>query len=415
MAKRYIGIDVLTAARQRVAFTFDTFERIYLSFSGGKDSTVMLHIVMDEAKKRGRKIGLLFIDWEVQYQATIDFVSRMFEEYHDNIDPFWITIPLTTESVVSQFEPTWTCWDESKRDLWIREKPPISIKDGNAFPFYELGLTFEEFIVKFGEWYATRGLSGGAFEPTACFVGIRTVESLNRLLKISVTQNKNFYSGKRFLLNSKSSFMDVVLAHPIYDWRTEDIWTYNGKFYKPYNPIYELMHKAGLSIYQQRIDEFFGSAARRSLGMLHVLEPKTWGLVTGRIVGCNSGALYARDRTMTGDGKISKPEGHTWQSFAELLLKSMPSKTSDHYQNKIAIYVKWYRDRDYPMGIPDEQEHDLDAKDNHPSWRRICKVLLRGDYWCKALSFTPTKATSYEHYLKIMKKRRQTWGMLAMF
>ncbi|EAA2780639.1 phosphoadenosine phosphosulfate reductase, partial [Salmonella enterica] len=40
-----LGTDVLTAARQRIADTFDQFKRICLSFSGGKDSTVMLHLV----------------------------------------------------------------------------------------------------------------------------------------------------------------------------------------------------------------------------------------------------------------------------------------------------------------------------------------------------------------------------------
>lgn len=51
MPKHGLGIDVFTAAQDRIHWTFDTFDRIYLSFSAGKDSTVMLHMVMDEAKK----------------------------------------------------------------------------------------------------------------------------------------------------------------------------------------------------------------------------------------------------------------------------------------------------------------------------------------------------------------------------
>ena len=60
--KRMLGVSVLEAARQRIAWVFDNFPRIYLSFSGGKDSTVMLHLVMDEAIKRDRTIGVLFVD-----------------------------------------------------------------------------------------------------------------------------------------------------------------------------------------------------------------------------------------------------------------------------------------------------------------------------------------------------------------
>lgn len=66
--KQYLGLNVLEAARQRISWTFDVFPRIYVSFSGGKDSTVMLHLVMDEAIKRGRKIGVLFVDLEGQYK-----------------------------------------------------------------------------------------------------------------------------------------------------------------------------------------------------------------------------------------------------------------------------------------------------------------------------------------------------------
>ncbi|WP_439650624.1 DUF3440 domain-containing protein, partial [Morganella morganii] len=28
-----------------------------------------------------------------------------------------------------------------------------------------------------------------------------------------------------------------------------------------------------------------------------------------------------------------------------------------------------------------------------PSWRRVCKVLLNNDYWCRQLSFSPTKSS----------------------
>jgi len=107
--------------------------------------------------------------------------------------------------------------------------------------------------------------------------------------------------------------------------------------------------------------------------------------------------------------KIQKPDGHTWKSFAMLLLNSMPQKTKLHFENKISIFIKWYIDRGYSNDIPDEATLDEEAHKKVPSWRRICKALLRNDYWCKGLSFTQTKAESYERYLKVMKNRRQQW------
>ena len=53
MSKIGLGIDVCAAAQERIEYTFDNFERVYLSFSAGKDSTVMIHLAADEARKRG--------------------------------------------------------------------------------------------------------------------------------------------------------------------------------------------------------------------------------------------------------------------------------------------------------------------------------------------------------------------------
>ena len=69
--KVYQDHSVLEAAKARISETFDTLERLYISFSGGKDSTVMMHLVCAEARKRNRKVGVLIIDLEAQYTATL--------------------------------------------------------------------------------------------------------------------------------------------------------------------------------------------------------------------------------------------------------------------------------------------------------------------------------------------------------
>ena len=105
MPKHSLGVDVLTAAKGRISFVFDRFERIYVSFSAGKDSTVMLHLVIDEARKRGRKVGVLFIDWECQIGLTIDFAKSTFKQYANDIDLYWVALPMRTWNACSQIEP----------------------------------------------------------------------------------------------------------------------------------------------------------------------------------------------------------------------------------------------------------------------------------------------------------------------
>ncbi|MCK2998165.1 DUF3440 domain-containing protein, partial [Escherichia coli] len=91
-------------------------------------------------------------------------------------------------------------------------------------------------------------------------------------------------------------------------------------------------------------------------------------------------------------------------------LSSMPVKTAEHYRNKIAIYLHWYQKKG--IEVPQTQQGDIGAKDV-PSWRRICKVLLNNDYWCRALSFSPTKSKNYQRYNERIKGKRQEWGILC--
>ena len=81
MSKVYLNKTVLEASIERISYTFDNFEKIYLSLSGGKDSTVMFHLVMEEAVKRNRKIGLFFLDEEVVYQSTVEMVEYLMNMY----------------------------------------------------------------------------------------------------------------------------------------------------------------------------------------------------------------------------------------------------------------------------------------------------------------------------------------------
>ena len=403
MSKKLLGIDVLTASQERIKYCFDHYEKLYISFSGGKDSTAMLHLVASEAKSRGVKIGLLFIDWECQFKLTIDHIKEVIEKYQDNLDVYWTQFPIMTNNSTSMIEPTWQSFDEHKKDLWTRDKEAKgTIKDGHYFDFYFDGITFEEFVELFGIWYS-KG------KKTGCFVGIRTQESLNRFRAIS-KQDRFNDNGKKFTTKITDNVWNM---YPIYDWLVDDIWHYYYVTKNKYNEVYDRMHLAGLKPSQMRIDEPFGEEARKNLWIYHILEPLTWTKIVARMNGVNSGALYSQERgNVFGNMKVSLPENHTWKTFCEHILNTIPPKVSEHYKNKIAVYLKWYKDRGYPNGIPDQGYYPLEQKGKIPAWRQIAKALLRNDYWCRGLGFGITKSSAYEKYLKLMKKRRNEWKIL---
>jgi len=402
MPKIKLGKDVLSAAKERIEWTFDNFPRIYCSFSGGKDSGVMVHLVCEEARKRGRKIGLFFLDWEAQFTHTIEFAESIFKEYADCAEPYWFAVPIKTWNACSMYEPEWTAWDEGKNNLWVRDKSPLSIQDTASIPFWYDGIMFEEFVPTFGQWYAQG-------ELCASFVGIRTQESLNRFRAIA--RDKPTYQDKMYTTNVVENLWNV---YPIYDWQTEDIWTYHGKTGKQYNKLYDRMHQAGLSIHQQRICEPFGDESRKGLWLYQVIEPLIWSKVVLRVNGANTGKMYSNSKgNVMGNHTITLPEGHTWESFALSLLQSTPPKTANHYKNKIAVYINWWKARGYADGIPDQSDLKIENAGKAPSWRRICKTLLKNDYWCKYLGFSPTKTSAYEKYTDLMNRRRKNWGIFS--
>lgn len=394
--KHYRDQNVLDAARERIAYSFDVFEKLYISFSGGKDSSVMFHLVMEEAVRRNRTVGVLIIDMEAQYRHTIAHIEQMVDLYRDHIDLHWVCLPLTLRNAVTNYEPKWLCWDPEAKDIWVRKPPKAAVTKLDAYPFFQPGLEFEEFIVLWGEWYSA-GVETGAF------IGIRADESINRFRTIAI-YDKGMKDGKRWTTEIVPGLYNV---YPIYDWRTEDIWRYHAKFPdKPHNEIYDLMYKAGVPISQQRLCQPYGDDQRRGLWLYHVLEPETWFKLIARVNGANTGALYVQENgNVMGYNKISKPEGHTWKSFCDLLLQSLPKPTRDHYILKFRVFIKGWRGRGYVEGIPDEAPKVLEDAYWAPSYRRLCKVLLRNDWHCKGLGMQQPKSDAYARFKKIKEER----------
>ena len=394
--KIYQDITVLQAAKNRISKVFDDFSRIYISFSGGKDSTVMSHLVLEEAKKRNVKVGFLIIDLEAQYTDTIKHIENMVEMYKDYIDLHWFCGELLLRNAVSNYEPRWVCWDEDKKSTWVREKPKLAA-DLSQYNFYVPKMEFEELMVIFGDWYS-KG------EKTAAFIGIRADESLHRYRAIVSRKEGLTHKGYKWTTKVTSSLFNV---YPIYDWRTEDIWVYHGKNkHLPHNRIYDQMTKAGVKLSQQRLCQPYGDDQRRGLWLYHIIEPDTWYKLVARVNGVNSGALYIQENgNMTGYHLITKPDGHTWESFCNLLLKTMPKKTRDHYRFRFSKFIASWQDRGYDK-IPDEAPHDLEIKCWAPSWRRMCRVILRNDYWCKGLGQSQPLSDAYQKFKDIKAKRK---------
>lgn len=397
--KIYKDINVYDAAINRYDIVLNEFDNYYVSVSGGKDSSIMLQLMAQEARKYGKKFSVLYIDLEAQYQATIGHINALIDATKDVVENwYWCALPLSLRNAVSAIQPKWICWDKKDKEKWVREYPTkrkdivLATEDSlpNGWDWFFRGMEFEEFILWFAKWF--NETHGG---KTAAGIGIRSDESLNRFRTI-VSDKKERYKNYPWTTRAhcKSEVLNCWNFFPLYDWRTEDDWTAVANLNLIFNPIYELMYKNGLSIYEQRLCQPYGDDQRKGLDQYRTLEPETWEKVLNRVEGVNFGNIYCRT-SLLGNIKSEKPDNLTWEQYAVFLLESIgiyAPEVRDHYHTKIKTFLQWYEKDGISLEqIPDEADKKLESSKKAASWRRIARAIEKNDFWMSRLSFGETK------------------------
>lgn len=431
--KKYLEKNVYEALQDRLKFIFDNFDNIYVSFSGGKDSGLLLNMVLSYKRRNkiAKKIGVFHQDFEAQYQTTTDFVSRMFENNLRDIEPYWVCLPMGSRCAVSNYQMYWYPWDPDKEELWVRPMPkmPYIINmDNNPFDFYRYKMVQEDLYAEFGEWYS-RQKKG----KTICLLGIRADESLNRY-RAYANDRKTIMQGNQWTTKMGENWWN---AYPIYDWTTKDVWIANGKFDYDYNRIYDLFWKAGLSISQMRVASPYHESAKESLNLYRVLEPATWVRVVSRVQGANFGAIYGSSHAL-GARKIELPPGHTWRSYVKFLLATLPEAMRRNYIEKFKTSIRfWWKKGgvvdeeaikeleacNYPirhngksnyksnkekiafLGTPDNTD-DIKSTIDIPSWKRMAVCILKNDHLCKYMGFSQTQKQN-QRQKELMEKYKK--------
>lgn len=406
--------NVYDLTQERLSVLFKEFDNVYVSFSGGKDSGVLLNLCIDYIRRHQLhiKLGVFFMDYEVQYTHTIEFVNRMLEQNKDILEVYRICVPFKVRTSTSMYQHYWRPWDERLRDIWVREMPD-GVMTADDFSFFHDKMWDYEFQLRFAAWLHEKKKA----VRTACLVGIRTQESYNRWRTIYGGLKQQLYH--KYQWSSKIA-NDVYNLYPIYDWKTTDIWTANGKFGWDYNRLYDLYYSAGVSLERQRVASPFISEAIESLRLYKVIEPDMWGKMIGRVNGVNFSALYGGTQAM-GHGGIKLPEGHTWKSFMEFLLSTLPEETRRGYLSKLHTSIKFWRTKGgclsdetiakleemkIPITVRSKSNYkttkhpvmmeyldDIDIPEFReiPTYKRMCLCILRNDYACKYMGFAISK------------------------
>lgn len=406
--------NVYELAMERLDFIFREFDTVCVSFSGGKDSGVLLNLCMDYIRTHhlNRRLCVFHMDYEVQYKMTIDYVDRVFRDNADILEVYRVCVPFKVNTCTSMYQRYWRPWDEAMKEVWVRPMPEGAMTKAD-FPFYNKSQWDYDFQILFARW-----LHEHRDAVRTCFlVGIRTQESLNRWRSIHMGKKYQTYHGYSWTWRVSA---DVVNAYPIYDWRTTDVWTANGKFKYDYNKLYDLYYRAGVGIERQRVASPFLSEAQASLALYKVIDPDTWGRMIGRVNGVNFTGLYGGTHAM-GWHSIKLPEGYTWKEFMYFLLSTLPEDTRNNYLRKLTVSMEFWRKRGgclsestiqklLDAGVklevmsttnyrtvkkPVRMEYidDIDIPEFReiPTYKRMCVCILKNDHACKYMGFALTR------------------------
>lgn len=306
-------VDVLEAVNKRISFLFDNYDNISLSFSGGKDSTALFHLINEEAKKRDRKFILYFQDQEAEYQGTVDFVEWAMSQ--PNVIPQWYQVPIFMTNAASHQQLFLWAWGENEE--WVREKHPMAIhKIENMYP-----KRFHKFNLWVGQ--NLKFLPG----ESVSIIGLRAEESPDRRFVMFGEDSDLFWLRRK---NKPHK------AYPIIDWKYTDVWKYLIENNLKYNRVYDKMYMLGGNLKFFRVSNLVHEKAFRCLTDLQELEPETYNNLEKRLKGVHTAAIYGKENLIYSIKSL--PENFkSWKEYKDFLL------TSIHPDLKRIFEYQWLR------------------------------------------------------------------------
>ncbi len=118
MKREYESQDVYEAFQSRLHLIFREFDNIYISFSGGKDSGLLLNMALDFQQKYypEKQIGVFHQDFEAQYTVTTEYIDRTFKSLEGKAERYWVW---RMSSVLGRALPEgWLCTSITAADFF---------------------------------------------------------------------------------------------------------------------------------------------------------------------------------------------------------------------------------------------------------------------------------------------------------
>lgn len=353
LKKRILDRDVYELALDRTRRAYDLFDHIAVSFSGGKDSTAVLHVALEVARERGRlPLDVFFWDEEAIHPETIDYMRRVAQR--DDVSLRWYCLPIKHRNACSRKSGYWYPWAPEAEHLWCRPLPPEGITELAGFarqPVPETnGLLFPKSLGTVG-----------------VLLGLRAAESMRRYRVVAHRVADNFIA-------QDAAAKHVHLVKPIYDWKTDDVWTAPKRFGWDYNRTYDVFQKAGMTRHAQRVCPPFGEEPLGGLYKYAICWPELWEKMIRRVPGAATAARYARGPLYAFGSLPSWDPAADPKELITAALRRWPVAQHREIAERINVEIRNHhrKTRDpIPAEVPGE---------TGVTWKYIYMLAVRGDF-----------------------------------
>lgn len=360
-----LGIDVFTAARERMLYTYRNFDTVVVSWSGGKDSTSCLELAREAARITGKlPVQVMFMDEEVIYPETIDLVER--HRADPELQIHWCCVPSIYRNACSEVEPDFIPFDPTKRDLWTHVPPPDAVWPAG---FDENGLP------KMTTWRVPPSIPK---RITEVLFDTKTYGRIGEVLGLRTEESFVRYSG---MLSSGNFITDEhhgrASVRPIYDWKARDVWLAIKENGWDYNRAYEKLWRAGGNPISTRVAPLFHAEAAMNLREVMLYWPDFWQLVRRRVRGAHAVAIYS--------GALHAIERYGNETWHDAAMRYWNNLGSEEDKRTLRSMVE-RRLSKHSLHSTEPLGDEKKCPECKLSWKRIARAIARGDRQGRILS-----------------------------
>jgi predicted phosphoadenosine phosphosulfate sulfurtransferase len=351
MSRTALGVDVFTAALDRLTDLYRNGDRVIVSFSGGKDSGACVELAVLAAREAGLTdpVEVVMRDDEIMLPGTFEYAERL--AHRPDLRFYWLVARQPVINIFNRDIPYFWAFDpDLPPDDWVRIFPEyaIQIEDKNI-----------RHMANLDRFPPLR--EGGR---VVTVIGLRTEESHMRRMGL--------YSSGGYL--TKPNEVGILNARPIYDWSTADVWKAHADMGWDYNAAYDTMHRLGVRGIDNRIGPPTQTVySAKYLGLAAQAWPAWFARVERRLPGVRAVASYGV--------RAIEPVRHTGETWRDLYERVCLNNSP-----------KWIVDRARLVAERQQERHAMHATGEFPdsedcwncgrptgSWRKLFKIMVTGD------------------------------------